>query len=263
MKSSSKRPTSLSANAVQMAVLRPKQRRRPRATLYSPPPSQTLNSRAQRTRPSPGSRRSMISPSARRSYLQEPAGLMFRTAMVSYWLNGRVVTIEIRPSTGGQIVKAALETQHIFYTSFLEGLLQKQLRILKQTHPHPGPLPIGLGGGRIVLCRQVYPTALEAAGDRSGPSLSRRTGGSGSYCSKCASWAASVFAQTLSRNDAVGKGERDRPGRSVRRLAEQVVWQIPLTVWCARARAGSSSAGRRRERSRRPRSPSSTASFRQ
>ena len=36
----------------------------------------------------------------------------------------------------------------------------------------------------------------------------------------------------LSRNDAVGKGERDRPGRSVRRLAEQIVSQIPFTIWC-------------------------------
>src|SRR3989442_7151578 len=66
----------------------------------------------------------------------------------------------------------------------------------------------------------------------------------------------------LSRNDAVGKGERDRPGRSVRRLAEQLVRPIQLTVWCATASAASPSVGRRRERSRRPRSPSSTASFR-
>ena len=41
MKSSSSRPTSLSASAVTTAVRRPKQRRSPRATLYSPPPSQT------------------------------------------------------------------------------------------------------------------------------------------------------------------------------------------------------------------------------
>src|SRR5882672_8821370 len=41
-----------------------------------------------------------------------------------------------------------------------------------------------------------------------------------------------------------------------------MVRQIPLTVWCATTSAASSSAGRRRERSRRPRSPSSTASFR-
>ena len=42
MQSSTSRPTSLSASAVTIAVRRPKQRRRPRATLYSPPPSQTL-----------------------------------------------------------------------------------------------------------------------------------------------------------------------------------------------------------------------------
>src|SRR5439155_25396280 len=64
------------------------------------------------------------------------------------------------------------------------------------------------------------------------------------------------------RSLAVGQGERDRPGRSVRRLAEQLMRLIPLTVWCARASAAGSSAGRRRKRSRRPRSPSSTASFR-
>ena len=46
MKSSSSRPTSLSANAVTTAVRSPKQRRRPRATLYSPPPSHTRNERA-------------------------------------------------------------------------------------------------------------------------------------------------------------------------------------------------------------------------
>jgi len=40
---------------------------------------------------------------------------------------------------------------------------------------------------------------------------------------------------SLGRNDAVGKGKRDRPGRSVRRLAEQLVRQTPLTVWCSRA----------------------------
>jgi len=34
------------------------------------------------------------------------------------------------------------------------------------------------------------------------------------------------------RNYAVGNGERDRPGRSVRRLAEQMARQIPLTEWC-------------------------------
>src|SRR5438874_2014556 len=82
IKSSIKWPTSLSAKAVQTAVRKPKQRRRPRATLYSPPPSQALNSRAVRTRLSPGSRRSMISPRAIRSNWQEPAGLIFSIGIV-------------------------------------------------------------------------------------------------------------------------------------------------------------------------------------
>src|SRR5436190_20282014 len=81
MKSSSKRPTSFSAKAVATAVFKPKQRRSPRATLYSPPPSQTLNSRAVRIRLSPGSRRSMISPRAIMSHRHEPAGLMFKEGM--------------------------------------------------------------------------------------------------------------------------------------------------------------------------------------
>jgi hypothetical protein len=40
----------------------PKHFRRPREVLYSPPPSQAVNERAVRIRPSPGSRRSMTSP---------------------------------------------------------------------------------------------------------------------------------------------------------------------------------------------------------
>src|SRR5882724_11363967 len=82
VKSSSNRPTSLSANAVATAVRKPKQRRNPRATLYSPPPSQTLNSRVERIRPSPGSNRSIISPRESRSYLQEPGGFSCRVDMV-------------------------------------------------------------------------------------------------------------------------------------------------------------------------------------
>src|SRR6266545_6586348 len=38
------------------------------------------------------------------------------------------------------------------------GLVQKQLPILRHTHPHPGPLPSD-GRGRIVLHRSAYPTA--------------------------------------------------------------------------------------------------------
>src|SRR5262249_32172459 len=57
-------------------VSRPKQRLRPRATLYSPPPSQAVKVRAVDTRPSPGSRRSMISPRETRSKRQLVLGLI-------------------------------------------------------------------------------------------------------------------------------------------------------------------------------------------
>src|SRR5690606_2733170 len=77
MKSSMRRPTSLSAKAVTTAVRRPKQRRRPRATLYSPPPSHAVKERAVRTRMSPGSRRSMTSPSEIWSKRQLDLGLTF------------------------------------------------------------------------------------------------------------------------------------------------------------------------------------------
>ena len=62
IKSSTRYPISFAANAVITAVFKEKQRRSPRTTLYSPPPSQTLNCLAVRIRPSPGSKRSMISP---------------------------------------------------------------------------------------------------------------------------------------------------------------------------------------------------------
>jgi len=56
----------------------------------------------------------------------------------------------------------------------------------------------------------------------------------------------SGFCLSLSRSDAVGNGERDRPGRSVRRLAEQKGRQIPSAEWCGKAIAAGASAGRRR-----------------
>src|SRR5882757_6346946 len=69
IRSSSSRPTGLSASAVTMAVFNPKHRRNPRATLYSPPPSHTLNWRAVATRTSPGSSRSITSPRLTSSHL--------------------------------------------------------------------------------------------------------------------------------------------------------------------------------------------------
>src|ERR1041385_7105002 len=62
MRSWTNRPTALSASAVTTAASIPKQRLSPRATLYSPPPSQTLKWRVVAIRASPGSRRSMTSP---------------------------------------------------------------------------------------------------------------------------------------------------------------------------------------------------------
>ena len=53
-RSSISRPTGLSANAVTTAVRIPKQRARPRATLYSPPPSQAGRCGSSRSGPRPG-----------------------------------------------------------------------------------------------------------------------------------------------------------------------------------------------------------------
>src|SRR5882757_495683 len=62
-----RRPTGSLAKAVTTAASRPKQRLSPRATLYSPPPSQTSKERAVAMRFSPGSKRTMISPRLTRS----------------------------------------------------------------------------------------------------------------------------------------------------------------------------------------------------
>src|ERR1700730_14953164 len=67
-------PTGLSARAVTMALSIPKQRLRPRATLYSPPPSHTRNCRAVEIRKSPGSRRSMTSPRLTKYQVQRCLG---------------------------------------------------------------------------------------------------------------------------------------------------------------------------------------------
>ena len=74
IRSSRRRPTSFWTKDVATAVFIPKQRRRPRAALYSPPPSQALNEQVVRTRPSPGSSLSMISPKETRSHLHSEAG---------------------------------------------------------------------------------------------------------------------------------------------------------------------------------------------
>src|SRR6266850_262592 len=78
MRSCTSRPTGLSASAVTILVSIPKQRRRPRATLYSPPPSQTWKLRAVWMRPSPGSSRSITSPRLTRSQRHLSLGLILR-----------------------------------------------------------------------------------------------------------------------------------------------------------------------------------------
>src|SRR4051794_40034974 len=82
IRSSSRPPTGLSAIAVTIAVRRPKHRRRPRATLYSPPPSETANVRVVAILPSPGSKRSITSPSATRSYLHSSGGRSCTSALL-------------------------------------------------------------------------------------------------------------------------------------------------------------------------------------
>ena len=62
----------------------PKQRRRPRATLYSPPPSHTWNVRVVRIRPSPGSSRSITSPSAAQSHFALLTRRLRFTAMATF-----------------------------------------------------------------------------------------------------------------------------------------------------------------------------------
>ena len=63
-------------SAVTTAVRNPKHLRSARETLYSPPPSQTLNDLAVRTRPQAGSRRSITSPRESASHRHSSAVLM-------------------------------------------------------------------------------------------------------------------------------------------------------------------------------------------
>src|SRR5258708_30922237 len=70
-----------------MAVFNPKQRLSPRATLYSPPPSHTLNSRACAILVSPGSSRSITSPRATRSQRHFDLSLITRLYMGSHFVH--------------------------------------------------------------------------------------------------------------------------------------------------------------------------------
>src|SRR6187399_2403336 len=79
MRSSTSQPRSLMGSAVTAVARLPQHLRMARATLYSPPPSHTWKLRALRTRPTPGSKRSMISPNEAQSQRVSLAGLTLRT----------------------------------------------------------------------------------------------------------------------------------------------------------------------------------------
>src|SRR5882672_7524791 len=80
MRSSTSQPRSLTGRAVTAVARFPQHLRMARATLYSPPPSHTVNCRALRTRPKPGSKRSITSPKETQSHLVCAAGRMFSTS---------------------------------------------------------------------------------------------------------------------------------------------------------------------------------------
>src|SRR5579863_9867943 len=93
IKSSTSRPTGLSASAVTIAVSIPKQRRSPRATLYSPPPSHGRQQRVVEMRSSPGSSRNMTSPRLTRSQAHPSFDLILILVMRSRTHGGYTGTL--------------------------------------------------------------------------------------------------------------------------------------------------------------------------
>src|SRR5689334_3525134 len=82
MRSSTSQPRSLTGSAVTAVARLPQHLRMARATLYSPPPSHTWKLRALRTRPKPGSKRSITSPNEAQSQRVSAAVLISRTLSV-------------------------------------------------------------------------------------------------------------------------------------------------------------------------------------
>src|SRR5215207_5447514 len=81
MKSSTSHPRSFFGSAVTTAARFCQHFRIARATLYSPPPSHTWNERALRTRPKPGSKRSITSPNDTQSHFVSAADLILSSVM--------------------------------------------------------------------------------------------------------------------------------------------------------------------------------------
>ena len=84
IRSSSNCPIGFFANAVMTVVRMPKHRLSPRATLYSPPPSQARKVRAVWMRSSPGSSRSMTSPRLMQSHLQPSGAFKMIESMAAF-----------------------------------------------------------------------------------------------------------------------------------------------------------------------------------
>src|ERR1700691_523251 len=89
--------------AVTIAVSRPKQRLRPRATLYSPPPSETSKARVVQMRRLPGSKRNITSPRLTRSQQHDSFAFMVRgifSLLLSISIHSptdRISLIQLRP----------------------------------------------------------------------------------------------------------------------------------------------------------------------
>src|ERR1700677_2800701 len=73
--------------AVTIAVSKPKQRLRPRAKLYSPPPSETSKVRVVQMRRSPGSKRNITSPRLTRSQRHDSFALILRGIFSSAFIS--------------------------------------------------------------------------------------------------------------------------------------------------------------------------------
>ncbi len=82
IRSSTSQPRSFCGSAVTAVARLPQHLRMARATLYSPPPSHTWKLRALRTRPKPGSKRSITSPNEAQSQRVSAADLIFSTLSV-------------------------------------------------------------------------------------------------------------------------------------------------------------------------------------
>src|SRR5258705_12778711 len=83
MKSSTSQPRSFFGSAVTTAARFCQHFRMARATLYSPPPSHTWKERPLRTRPNPGSKRSITSPNDTQSHFDSAADLISSLAMTN------------------------------------------------------------------------------------------------------------------------------------------------------------------------------------